>query len=185
MFDLFKAKAEAVSAEVVRVPGPAAALEAVLSVMQRERVEDAPGARAVWAEGRILQGLLDRGALTRRVRGLSFEVTKDRAADARVGVSEFDWALAATGTLVQDASDPSVRLVSMLSETHVALVRTGTLLPDMECLLARVDPRRMRWIACVTGASRTADIERVLTIGVHGPKKLVIVAVDGDGGARA
>jgi L-lactate dehydrogenase complex protein LldG len=39
----------------------------------------------------------------------------------------------------------------------------------------------MRYLACVTGPSRTADIERVLTIGVHGPRRLLIVAVDGPG----
>jgi L-lactate dehydrogenase complex protein LldG len=177
MLELFKAKAAAVSAEVVQVPSPAAAIDAVLGVLEREHVEDAPGARAVWCEGLVLQGPLDPGALVRRVPGLSFDVTRERAAAARVGVSEFDWALAATGTIAQDASDPRLRLVSMLTETHVAIVRTSSLLPDMECLLARVDPRKVRYLACITGPSRTADIERVLTIGVHGPKKLVIVAV--------
>jgi L-lactate dehydrogenase complex protein LldG len=39
----------------------------------------------------------------------------------------------------------------------------------------------MRYLACVTGPSRTADIERVLTIGVHGPRQLVILAVDEEG----
>ncbi len=179
MLDLFEAKAKAVSAEVLRVLSPAAAVDAVLSVLERERVVDAPGARAVWCEGLVLQGPLDPGALVRRVPGLSFEVTRERAAESRVGISEFDWALAETGTLAQDATDPRLRLVSMLPETHVAIVRASTVLPDMECLIARVDPRRARYIACVTGPSRTADIERVLTIGVHGPKKLVIVLVDG------
>jgi L-lactate dehydrogenase complex protein LldG len=180
MLQLFKAKAEAVSAEVLRVPSPAAAVDAVLGVLARERVEDAPGARAVWCEGAIVQGLLDRAALSLRVPGLSFEVTKERAAQSRVGVSEFDWALAMTGTIAQDATDPRVRLVSMLTETHVALVRESSLLPDMECLLARVDPRKARYLACVTGPSRTADIERVLTIGVHGPRRLVVVVVGAD-----
>jgi L-lactate dehydrogenase complex protein LldG len=183
VFDLFKAKAEAVSAEVHRAPSPAVALDVVLDVLERERVADAPGERAVWCRGPIIGGLLDRGALLRRVPSLSFDVTRARAAESRVGVSEFDWALAATGTLAQDATDPALRLVSMLPETHVALVRTSTLLPDLECLLVRMDPRRVRYLACVTGPSRTADIERVLTIGVHGPRKLVIVAVDG--GAEA
>ena len=35
----------------------------------------------------------------------------------------------------------------------------------------------------MTGPSRTADIERVLTIGVHGPRKLIVIAVDGEMGA--
>jgi L-lactate dehydrogenase complex protein LldG len=177
MLDLFRTRATAVSAEVLQVPSPAAAVDAVAAVLAREAVADEPGGRAVWCEGRICQGALDRDALARRFPGLSFDVTPPRAADARVGVSEFDWALADTGTLAQDATDPRLRLVSTLVETHVALFRRETLLPDLGALLARVDPRRARYLACVTGPSRTADIERVLTIGVHGPRKLVVVAV--------
>jgi L-lactate dehydrogenase complex protein LldG len=177
MLDLFKTRAEAVSAEFLRVTSPAEAVEAVVAVLAREGISDAPGGRAVWCEGNLLQGTLDHGALVRRFPGLSFDVTRARAAESRVGVSEFDWALAETGTIAQDATDPRLRLVSTLPETHVAVFPTEALLPDLECLLARVDPRRARYLACVTGPSRTADIERVLTIGVHGPRKLVIVAV--------
>jgi L-lactate dehydrogenase complex protein LldG len=179
VFDLFKSRAEAVGAEVRRVESPTAALELVLDLLEREQVKDAPGARAVWCEGPIVRGLIDRATLARRVPGLSFQVTRARAEESRVGVTEFDWGLAATGTLAQDATDPGLRLASMLPQTHVALVRAGAVLPDLECLLARIDPRRVRYLACVTGPSRTADIERVLTIGVHGPRKLVVVAVDG------
>ncbi|HEX9290842.1 MAG TPA: lactate utilization protein [Anaeromyxobacteraceae bacterium] len=178
MFDLFKAKAEAVSAEVHRVADRDAARELVMRVLDRERVEDAPGARAVWREGTLL-GPLDQDVLATRAPGLSFEVTRERAADSRVGVTEFDWALADTGTLAQDATDPALRLASTLTETHVALVRADAILPDLASLLPRLDPARMRYLACVTGPSRTADIERVLTIGVHGPKRLVVVVVDG------
>jgi L-lactate dehydrogenase complex protein LldG len=45
-------------------------------------------------------------------------------------------------------------------------------------VLARVDPRKSAYLSFITGPSRTADIERVLTIGVHGPERLVIVLVD-------
>jgi len=178
MFDLFRSKAEAVSAEVHRVSSRAAAVEQIVAILSREGVDDAPGARAVWCQGPILGGL-DWQSVCDRVPGLSFDVTRERAADSRVGVSEFGWAIADTGTLAQDATDPRLRLASMLPEAHVALVRTDAILPDLAALLARIEPGRMRYLACVTGPSRTADIERVLTIGVHGPRKLVIVAIDG------
>ena len=183
MFETFRTRAQAVSAEVHRAPAGAQALDLVLAVLGREGVGDAPGERAVWCEGPILGALLDRDALVRRFPGLSFDVTRQRAAESRVGISEFEWGLAATGTIAQDATDPRLRLASMLPETHVALFPTSRLLPDLDALLERVDPTRARYLACVTGPSRTADIERVLTIGVHGPKKLVIIAVDGEIGS--
>jgi L-lactate dehydrogenase complex protein LldG len=178
VFDLFRARAEAAGAEVHRVPGPAAAVDLAAGVLERERVEDAAGARAVWCGGPILDGVLDRGALTRRVPGLSFDVTRERAAGSRVGLSEVEWAIAATGTVAQDASDLALRLASTLPEIHVAFVRTAAIIPDLALLLQRVDPRRARYLALVTGPSRTADIERVLTIGVHGPRRLLVVCVD-------
>jgi L-lactate dehydrogenase complex protein LldG len=183
VFEAFRTRAQAVSAEVHRAPDGAQALALVLAVLGREGVGEAPGERAVWCDGPILGPHVDRGALARRFPGLSFEVTRERAASSRVGITEFQWGLAATGTLAQDATDPRLRLASMLPETHVALFPTARLLPDLDALLREVDPTRARYLACVTGPSRTADIERVLTIGVHGPRKLVVIAVDGEIGA--
>jgi L-lactate dehydrogenase complex protein LldG len=179
VFDLFRARAEAAGAEVRRVPAPAAAVELAAALLEGERVEDAAGARAVWCRGPILGGILDRAARSLRVPGLSFEVTRERAAESRVGLSEVEWALAATGTVAQDATDPALRLASTLPEVHVAFVRTAAIVADLAVLLQAIDPRRARYLAFITGPSRTADIERVLTIGVHGPRRLVVVCVDG------
>ena len=89
-----------------------------------------------------------------------------------------DWALADTGTVVQIADTVDQRLVSTLPALHIALVSTASILPNLPALLSRVDPRKTGYLAFITGPSRTADIERVLTIGVHGPARLVIVMVD-------
>ena len=64
-----------------------------------------------------------------------FDVTRDRAAGAKVGISQMDWALADTGTLVQDATAIDKRLVSTLPTIHVALIATSGLRPDMPAWL--------------------------------------------------
>jgi L-lactate dehydrogenase complex protein LldG len=183
MFDLFRTRAEAVSAEVHRFPTEAQALDFIAGALRKEGVADAASSWAVWCDG-PLRRAAERQGFPARLPGLHLEVTRERAAGSKVGISEFDWAIADTGTLAQDATDPARRLVSTLTEIHVAVVRTGSLLPDIATLIERLDPSRMRYVACVTGPSRTADIERVLTIGVHGPRRLVVVAIDEAGEER-
>lgn len=180
MYEQFKARAEGVSAEVYRFMTTAAALDFVISFLQEEGVADEQNAFALWADGPFLKEI-DRRTLE-KVSGLKFEVTKELAADARFGISQMEWALADTGSLVQDSAAIEQRLVSSLPSIHIALVPTSGILPDMPALLSRLHPDQSRYIAMITGPSRTADIERVLTIGVHGPDRLIIVFIDGSGG---
>lgn len=178
MLETFRTKAQAVSAEVHRAGTPAEAADLVATVLRDAGVADAPRHRALWAGGPLLAAL-DRASVARRVPGLSFDVTREAAAEALAGVSEFDFAIANTGTLAQAADAVDTRLVSTLPPLHVAIVPASRLVPDLAALFARLGPARSRYLALVTGPSRTADIERVLTIGVHGPERLVVVLVDG------
>ena len=181
MYEQFKTRAEGVSAEVHRFPTQQAACEFIIRFLREEGAADAPGSYALWAKCPFLAGI-DRSALT-EVAGLKFAVSRELAAAARIGISQLDWGLADTGTLVQDASAVEQRLVSTLPDIHIALVPTGGILPDMPTLLENLRPEKSNYIAMITGPSRTADIERVLTIGVHGPERLIIVFVDELGGA--
>lgn len=177
MFDTFKARAEGAGCQVIRVATEAQALEFILQFMRDEGVADAPGAYAVWADGPFLEGI-DRKALERELPGLTFDVTRQKAKDARIGVTQMDWGIANTGTLAQDSSAVDQRLASALTWIHVALVGTDRIVPDLPTLMTNLHPSRNGYIALITGPSRTADIERVLAIGVHGPERLVVVCVD-------
>lgn len=177
LFEAFKTRAEAVSAEVHRVTTKIQALEFILAFLRRENVADVPQSRAVWAEGSLLDGL-DRRRLAEQAPGLTFDVTRDAAESSKIGISQLEWAIADTGTLVTDAVPVARRLVSALPVIHVAVVATAAIQPDMAAALSRIHPNQCAYISMITGPSRTADIERVLTIGVHGPSRLVIVFVD-------
>ena len=99
---------------------------------------------------------------------------------ARAGVAETGSVL-----LADDALAP--RLLSMLSETCFVLLPSSAILPDLDAvgaLIDRLSAAGHRYMSLVTGPSRTADIERVLTIGVQGPKVLhvLILMEDQDAG---
>ncbi|MBT1072615.1 lactate utilization protein [Pelotalea chapellei] len=180
MYQHFKTRAEGVGAKVHRCATSQEALDFVLSFLAGEGVAEQPQCSAVWADSPFLAAV-DRQVLN-KVSGLKLEVTRATAAEAKFGITQLDWALADTGTLVQDATAIEERLASSLCSIHIALVPTAGLLPDLPSLLTRLTPAESSYIAMITGPSRTADIERVLTIGVHGPERLVIVFVDDLGG---
>ena len=100
---------------------------------------------------------------------------RDHIAAMHTGLTRADWGIAETGTLVLDSNSEDLRLATMLSEAHVAVLPTSRVLPtagDLEGEMKRLMQTPPRYLAFITGASRTADIERVLTLGVHGPLEL-------------
>jgi L-lactate dehydrogenase complex protein LldG len=173
MVGKFRQAAEAAGAEVVECRSPDAALAAIARLLKEEGVGQ-NGQTAVWPEG-PLRSRFHPELLAQLLPGLVLEVTRDSAAEARAGITEFDCGAASTGTLLQDASAAAQRLASTLPPVHIALLRAGSLAADVHAAMRRFDPARVPFLALVTGPSRTADIERVLTIGVHGPRRLIIV----------
>src|ERR1700733_1515213 len=97
LFDTFKTRAEAVSAEVHRLATRSEAIEFIAGFLRTEQ------GRAVWVAGSLLEGV-DRVALAEQIPGLTFDVTKDAAEASKVGVSQVECAIASTGTLVTDAA---------------------------------------------------------------------------------
>jgi len=90
---------------------------------------------------------------------------------------EADFAIAETGSVVLHSSDEQKRLATCLAEDlHVILPlsKIKESLIDIADFMREKTDCDASFIAFVTGASRTADIERVLTIGVHGPARMFV-----------
>lgn len=98
------------------------------------------------------------------------------------GVTFCNFCMADSGTVVLESTDEDIRLATTLPETHFVLVDPVKILKDnlaavpvMTEMHEGDDPR---FVAYITGPSRTADVERVLTIGCHGPRELHILLVN-------
>jgi L-lactate dehydrogenase complex protein LldG len=116
-------------------------------------------------------------------RGISFirDGLRDHLTGIDIGFTVADYGIAETGTLVLDSSSEELRLATMVSEVHVAVMPTNRLRArslDLEDELKQLMNAAPNYCAFITGASRTADIERVLALGVHGPLELHILMME-------
>ena len=90
------------------------------------------------------------------------------ASGARFGVAE-------TGTVVHEVKAGRGRLLSLLPPAHLVFLSQRDLLMNQAMLFLAIPPGQGRALTLVTGPSRTADIERTLVVGVHGPEKLFVI----------
>jgi L-lactate dehydrogenase complex protein LldG len=97
---------------------------------------------------------------------------KYEMATCDLGVTEADYLLPETGTLVLQSSAGKPRAVSLLPRVHLAIVRPEMLRADMHQVFAEAKERH--YLVFITGPSRTADIELTVTLGVHGPRNLYV-----------
>jgi L-lactate dehydrogenase complex protein LldG len=105
---------------------------------------------------------------------------------AIVGLTGADAALADVGAIVVRSGGGRPRLASLLPPTHIALVTPDQFFPSlydwMESLRAqgRLDETAagVSNLTVITGPSRTADIEKTLVLGMHGPRMLHVICVE-------
>lgn len=123
-------------------------------------------ATALLEELKAVKFLGDAGLQARSWR----EMSADNAYEFDAGITEVDYAVAETGSLVIRHRPEHGRLLSLVPFVHIAIVQPKNLVPDMIDLfevLAREGTGSGTTI--ISGPSKTADIEMNTVLGVHGP----------------
>lgn len=176
MFELFKQKAEAINAEVHCFKSKAEALEFIKDFIKQNSAR-AISKEVVWCDSVFLEGT-DKDALQKDLPQIEFNIDLNSASSAKIGINQVDFGIAETGSLVEISEIISKRLCSILPEIHIAILPKNKILPDMESVMRQIDIKNIPYMTVISGPSRTADIERVLTIGVHGPERVIIICID-------
>jgi L-lactate dehydrogenase complex protein LldG len=175
---LMKEKAEAVQTIFSQVGTISEAFRYVIDLTRKQ------GGASIAAPGlsEQMRGQL-RDLCNENQLSLPTENLREHVGGIHTGFTMADWGIAETATLVIDSSREDLRIATMLSETHVAVLPRSRIRPDamsLEGELNELMKSAPRYLAFISGASRTADIERVLTIGVHGPQELHILVMEDD-----
>lgn len=117
---------------------------------------------------------------------LSFAADKRRQeihslAQAQAGLTGAQAALADTGTLVVPGGSGRSQLASLLPPVHLAVIPAEDIYPSMSAWLSSSGEQSVRQFSrldLISGPSRTADIEMTLTIGVHGPARVIVFCLE-------
>lgn len=103
-------------------------------------------------------------------------------ADCDVSITGCEALVARTGSIVLSSAQESGRTVSVYAPIHICIAYTHQLVPDIRDALQLVKDKYQgnipSLLSFATGPSRTADIEKTLVVGVHGPKEVYVFLVD-------
>ena len=113
---------------------------------------------------------------------LADRLVKTDLANCDVSITGCEYLVARTGSIVMSAAQQSGRNVSVYAPVHVCIAYTNQLVYDPKDALQRIKEKYGNnlpsLITFATGPSRTADIEKTLVVGVHGPKEVYLFLVE-------
>jgi L-lactate dehydrogenase complex protein LldG len=113
---------------------------------------------------------------------VSDRLTKNDLAKCDVAITGCEYLVARTGSIVLSAAQPGGRTTSVYAPIHICIAYTNQLVYDLKDALQAVKDKYGNnlpsLISFATGPSRTADIEKTLVVGVHGPKEVYCFLVE-------
>ena len=144
----------------------------IAGFQQRQQV----GAPYVW-EPRM-QALL-------RAAGVAFRADEaDFIEQADLGLTSCEALVARTGSVVVSAATASGRRLSIYPDQHLVLARPSQVVTEigeaLQVVQAKFGAQMPSMVSLTTGPSRTADIEKTLVLGAHGPRRLALFLLEDD-----
>jgi L-lactate dehydrogenase complex protein LldF len=100
-----------------------------------------------------------------------------RLVQLKIGLTGALGAVAETGSLALASGPGQAQAAAILPETHIAVLEEKDIRASLAELLTRPEISASAAAVLITGPSRTADIEMTLTIGVHGPRELIVLLI--------
>jgi L-lactate dehydrogenase complex protein LldG len=180
----FARELEAVGGRFLGIVTPDEMIDRVVAVARERGVKLAAiGEGVVNDSGAIAIALSGAGVTVMRPAGAADRETRhamrERLARADLGIAEAHFAIASTATLavLSTATRPSA--LTLLPPASLVIVQIDRVVPDLAAAVEALGPEvfATHRITMITGPSRTADIEKRIVIGVHGPKSLDVVVV--------
>lgn len=102
--------------------------------------------------------------------------------DADISITKCEVLVARTGSIVLSSAESSGRTTSVYAPVHVCIAKVSQLVYDVKdaivFLQQKYGDQMPSMISFATGPSRTADIEKTLVVGVHGPKEVYCFLLD-------
>jgi len=103
--------------------------------------------------------------------------TREASPNFKVGITRAEAGVAETGSILVIGENRDALSASLLPEIHIAILRADAIYRTLDEVLSLPEIVNSRAASLISGPSRTADIEMTLTIGVHGPKRVVVFLV--------
>ena len=119
-----------------------------------------------------------------------FQATEsDFRAQAAVGLTSCEALVARTGSILVSPATASGRRLSIYPDQHLVLARPSQVVAEigdaLRAVQARYGDALPSMVSLTTGPSRTADIEKTLVLGAHGPRRLSLFLLEDDAEATA
>jgi L-lactate dehydrogenase complex protein LldG len=104
---------------------------------------------------------------------------REQIANSDLGIAEAEYGIASTGTLAVISTETRPGSLTLLPTASLIVVQIDRLVLDLAAMFALLGPERLaeHRLTLITGPSRTADIEKRIVLGVHGPKALHVIVV--------
>jgi L-lactate dehydrogenase complex protein LldG len=122
-----------------------------------------------------IQQLLKQG-------GIPYESLNEAFLEARIGITRCEYLIARLGTVMVSSRLSPGRKITVYPEIHLILGYSCQLVPDLRQALINIKKKYKdhypSMVSLITGPSRTADIEKTLVLGAHGPKEFYVFLID-------
>ncbi|MBN1199396.1 MAG: LUD domain-containing protein [Bacteroidales bacterium] len=117
-----------------------------------------------------------------RQAGIPFESDPEKITEARIGITRCEALIARFGSVMVSSRLNPGRKIIVTPEIHVVVGFSSQLVPDLKqaykLIRKRYGTEFPSMVSVITGPSRTADIEKTLVMGAHGPRELYVFLIE-------